>query len=90
MAFGCDILTGGAGNDHFVFGPGSGSDIDVIPDFTSGGDDIDLSAFNLTSINDLTIANDGNGNAMVTLASGDQIVLVGVDQGTLTDADFIF
>jgi Ca2+-binding RTX toxin-like protein len=41
---GADTLVGGPGADKFIFAPGDGS-VDVINDFTSGVDKIDVSAF---------------------------------------------
>ena len=87
---GSDVLTGGLGNDTFVVGPGTGMDGDVILDFTIGEDVIDLSAFNVTGLADVALHPDGNGNAVVSMATGDCVILVGVDQSALSDSDFIF
>ena len=86
---GGDTLTGGAGNDTFVY-VGAGTDGDTITDFTQGDDRIDVSSYGLTDINDLTIADDGFGNAMIFLPSGDDVTLTGVAPVALTDSDFIF
>ena len=86
---GADTLTGGAGNDTFVF-VGAGTDSDTITDFTQGDDKIDVSSYGLTDINDLTIVDDGFGNAMIFLPSGDDVTLTGVAPGALTDSDFNF
>ena len=86
---GGDTLTGGTGNDTFVY-VGAGTDSDTITDFTQGDDRIDVSSYGLTDINDLTIADDGFGNAMIFLPSGDDVTLTGVAPVALTDSDFIF
>ena len=73
---GDDQLTGGAGADAFRFGLGSGHD--VITDFGAGGRDvIDLSAYFRAGIKASVASVDGD--AIVKLASGDTIVLTGVD-----------
>ena len=40
-------------------------------------------------INDLTIFNDVNGNAVVSF-NGDSITLIGIDEADITAADFLF
>ncbi|MCP4203655.1 MAG: calcium-binding protein, partial [bacterium] len=87
---GADTLTGDAGADRFVFSAGTGTDGDVISDFSDGEDLIDLTSFGLSNVGDLTIMNDGGGNAVITLPSGDSITVTGVDQSALTDSDFVF
>ena len=47
---GDDRLAGGSGNDVFVFGPGDGAD--TVTDFSGGTDKIDLTAFDIESIDD--------------------------------------
>ena len=59
MSDGNDTLTGGAGADTFVFGRDHGDD--SITDFTVGEDRIDLTAFAVTSLSDLTITSDDTG-----------------------------
>ena len=44
---GSDTLTGGAGNNTFVFSPEDGGGIDTITDWATGTNKIDLSAFGL-------------------------------------------
>ena len=87
---GNDIFFGGAGRDTFVIGPGSGSDLDTIEDFTGGEDVIDISAFGITSFTGISIASDGLGGIIVTLASGDSIAIQGLDPMSLTPADIVF
>ena len=83
-------MQGDAGVDIFVFAAGSGSDADIISNFTLGEDLMDLSAFGLTGMGDLTIGSDGMGQALITLTSGDTILLGAIDPATLTSGDFIF
>ena len=80
-----DVLTGGRAPDTFVFLASHGND--VITDFWK--DDIDLSALGLTGIDDLTITNDANGDAVIDTGEG-TITLLGVDAGEVTEDSFIF
>ena len=84
---GDDSLAGGPGADVFVFGPGDGAD--TVTDFSSGTDKVDLTAFDIESVDDvsMTVGDEG-----VTLDLGDidggTILLVGLT--TLPDAgDFL-
>ena len=56
---GDDRLAGGPGNDVFVFGPGDGAD--TVTDFSGGTDKIDLTAFDIESIEavDMTTGDEG-------------------------------
>ncbi|MGP3697998.1 Hint domain-containing protein [Rhodobacter sp. NSM] len=95
-ASGHDVLTGGTGRDTFVIGAGYGRDI--VTDFNmttlDGGtttDRIDVS--NLLNDKDepitawdVTISDDGNGNAVLTFPSGDQLVLEGVSPSQIDNA----
>ena len=84
-----DTLTGGAGADTFVFGRDHGDD--VITDFISGEDRIDLSAFAVRSLSDLTITTDESGLTIdLTAQGGGTIRLDGVVLDDLEDSDFIF
>ncbi|MBX9699625.1 MAG: hypothetical protein K2X74_09315 [Acetobacteraceae bacterium] len=88
---GNDILVGGTGADIFRFGDNEGSD--TIADFTDGVDLIKLSAPGIANIGDLSIADDGAGNAVISFVSnGDasQITLLGVAAASLSASDFIF
>ena len=83
-----DTLTGGAGADTFVFGRDHGDD--VITDFTSGEDRIDLSAFAVRSLSDLTITTDESGLTIdLTAHGGGTIRLDGVGLDDLEDSDFV-
>ena len=96
---GDDILSGGLGNDTllgdqgsetFLFDAGSGSDIDTIENFVSGQDVIDLGAFGLAGLSDLTVLDDGAGGSLIDLPGGDSIDILLVDPASLTAGDFIF
>ncbi len=98
--YGADTITGGAGDDfigggdgldRFVFGTGWGND--TIADFGWGGAELmDVSALGLAGFSDLTVADDGSGNAVihVTGDAGNTILLTGVDYTTIAADDFIF
>ena len=87
---GDDTLTGGSGTDIFRFATGTATDSDTISDFEDGTDLIDVSFFGLSGVGDLTIINDGGGNAVITLPSGDSVTVTGIDQSQLADSDFLF
>ena len=73
---GDDSLSGGPGNDVFVFGPGDGAD--TVTDFSSGTDKLDLTVFEVESVDD------------VSMAAGDDgvtIDLADIDGGTILLAD---
>lgn len=86
-----DTLEGGEGDDVFYFTRDNrGSD--VILDFISNEDTINLSHFTLRNIDDfsdLTIGQNAAGDATID-AQGIDITLKGVDYTTLTSDDFIF
>jgi Ca2+-binding RTX toxin-like protein len=87
---GNDMLTGGKDNDTFVFDNNFGED--TITDFASGSDQIDLTAFNLSGIGDLTIDNSTSPQDTIissTVGGFGEITLQGF-AGTLTDDEFIF
>ena len=85
---GNDALTGGNGSDTFIFGYDGGSDI--IKDFSTTDDRIDLAHFNLTGINDsnLDISKSGS-DTVITVDNDVAITLEGVTT-TLVGNDFIF
>ena len=82
-----DHLSGSGNSDLFVFAQPIASD--TIHNFNAAADKIDLIGFTgVSSFADIAIANDGNGNAVVTLAAGSTITVDGVDAGALTAANF--
>lgn len=85
-----DVLSGGSGNDIFKFKPGFGQD--TITDFkVDGNDRIDLRAFHLSGLGDLTIAA-GVDRVLTSAAFGDgSIILKNSDSNvTLLASDFLF
>jgi Ca2+-binding RTX toxin-like protein len=85
---GGDVLFGEAGSDRFVFERGTGGD--VVGDFVSGTDRMDLSDFSIASFSALQsrFVQVGS-NGAIRLDGGDMIVLLGVQMSTLTAGDFI-
>ncbi|MEP7007876.1 MAG: calcium-binding protein, partial [Sphingomonas bacterium] len=85
---GNDTLTGGGGADRFVFDHGTGQD--VVGDFVSGTDRLDLSAFGFASFTDvLTATHDVGGNAVIDLGGGDNVTLSGFISAQLQSGDVI-
>ncbi|MEL7464348.1 MAG: matrixin family metalloprotease [Pseudomonadota bacterium] len=84
---GVDTITGGAGRDVFVFTAQKG--LDVVTDFTPGGDRIDLDDIEaVDGFGDLTITDTRKG---LEIEAGDAVIrLLGVDPEDLSASDFIF
>ena len=74
---GDDSLAGGPGADVFVFGPGDGTD--TVTDFSSGTDKVDLSGFEIESIDNvtMTIGDDGVALDLADIGGG-SILLAGL------------
>ena len=86
---GDDEMYGDAGADTFVFAPGHGND--VVYDFTSGEDKIELSFNNISSFDDLTITSSDDGVTIdLTEHGGGTIFLEGFTADNLDADDFIF
>ena len=86
---GNDTLTGAGSNDEFVIAQPIGND--VIYNFNAASDKIDLVGFsNIAKFGDLRLANDANGNAVVTLGNGETITLHGTNAASLTPGNFLF
>ncbi|EJL96590.1 VCBS repeat-containing protein, partial [Pseudomonas sp. GM102] len=84
-----DNLTGSSGADTFVFAQPIGNN--QIYSFDVTADKIDLIGFaGVTGFADLSIANDANGNALVSIGSGQSVTLKGVDAANLSEANFQF
>jgi hypothetical protein len=80
---GADTLTGAGGNDLFVFAQPIGND--VIYNFNVASDKIDIVNFSgISSFSNIQLANDTNGNAVITLGTGETITLMGVAAASLT------
>ena len=86
---GDDNMTGTGANDLFVLAQPIGND--VIHNFNAGSDKIDLIGFNnVAKFSDIQLVNDANGNAVVTLGSGETITLHGTNAASLTASNFLF
>jgi Ca2+-binding RTX toxin-like protein len=87
-----DLLIGGAGNDIFVYNARDFGD-DIIADFDTNGDRIDLFSLYVPNIGSLLpfMAQDGS-DVVITLDYGfsDTIRLLNVSLDSLSNADFIF
>ncbi len=88
---GDDHLTASSGHDLLVFSQPIGND--TIYNFDPSADQIDLIGYNgLAGFSDVQAhtADDGAGNAVITLGDGQSITLHGVDASSLTANDFVF
>jgi hypothetical protein len=88
---GDDHLTGSSGNDLFVFSQPIGQDF--IYSFDAAADQVDLIGYaGLTSFADVQahMVDDGNGDAVLTLADGQSITFHGVNAASLTESSFVF
>ncbi|WP_223517512.1 beta strand repeat-containing protein, partial [Pseudomonas sp. GL-B-19] len=84
-----DNLTGSSGADTFVFAQPIGNN--VIHSFDAAADTIDLIGF--TGVNgfaDVSIANDANGNAVLSISADQTITINGVDAAALSGANLLF
>lgn len=84
---GIDIYDGGLGEDVLVFGVDGA--FDRVKGFEDGIDLIDISAFGLTGVADLTLTQSGQ-HLFIDLGGGDVIRLDNMSVAQVTDADFIF
>jgi Ca2+-binding RTX toxin-like protein len=85
---GLDILTGGAGADTFVFRTGYATD--MIMDFLSGTDKVDLVGVGFadgTAV--LSAITDRGSYASLTLTDGSELYFMGVTKDGLADTDFV-
>ncbi len=81
-----DVVRGFKGNDVFVFE--AGNDTDVILDFRRGVDQIDVSSFGVTSIDDLELTST---RSRTTIDFGDdELVILRLRHQQLDASDFIF
>jgi hypothetical protein len=88
---GDDTLTGSAGADEFVFSQPIGND--VVHSFDASADKIDLIGYSgVASFADVQahLSADAAGDAVISLADGQSIVLEGVSASSLTAANFEF
>ncbi|RWM05783.1 Ig-like domain-containing protein [Mesorhizobium sp.] len=88
---GDDVLTGSSGSDLFVFSQPIGND--SVHSFDAAADQIDLIGYSgFQSFADVQahMVDDGNGNAVITLADGQSITLDGVHSSALGAGNFVF
>lgn len=98
---GDDTLTGGYGDDVFVFADGSGGD--TISDFDMGDDDadgifndqIDVTGLtdpsgNPVNAKDVTVVDDGFGNAQLIFPNGEYLILKGIAPSQIDEASELF
>ncbi|WP_292491896.1 VCBS domain-containing protein [Mesorhizobium sp.] len=88
---GDDVLTGSSGNDLFVFSQPIGND--TVHSFDAAADQIDLIGYSgFQSFADVQahMADDANGNAVITLADGQSITLDGMHSSALGAGNFVF
>jgi VCBS repeat-containing protein len=84
-----DNLSGSSGADTFVFAQPIGNN--QVYNFDATADKIDLIGFaGVTGFADLSITNDANGNALVSIGSGQTVTLKGVDAADLSESNFLF
>jgi Ca2+-binding RTX toxin-like protein len=88
---GNDMLSGGAGDDTFLFL--IDSRLDVITDFKAGAgsdDVLDVTDYGIDGTDfETVLGEDLSGNAVLTFNADDKITLLGVDQDSLHFDDFI-
>jgi len=88
---GDDHLTGTGTGDLFVFAQPIGNDI--VYNFNAASDKIDLIGFaNVASFADIqaNIADDANGNAVISIGANETITVYGVHAASITASDFVF
>jgi Ca2+-binding RTX toxin-like protein len=88
-------LRGGNGRDVFAFlgstGPGTGSGVDFVEDFTPGDDLVLLDDFpGLTSFADIPIEELSAGATLLRLAADRLVVLIDIEPEQLSPADIVF
>ena len=87
-----DTLTGGGGADQFVFPPTSSDPVQhTITDFETPLDKLDLREFaGIDGLEDITVAQQLNGDTLITLDGNDIILLENVLASNLHPSNFLF
>ena len=88
---GPNTLTGGGGDDFYVFRAGFG--VDVITDFTPGNsahDTIQIAGLGQTYTSLMSHAVQTGADVVITIDANDKLTLQNVVLGSLTSADFVF
>lgn len=90
---GSDTLTGGNGDDRFIFSVDDEVTVstkkDTITDFTQGEDVIDLSGFGYTSFSELDLRSDSSGVKLIA-SSNHYVIIEGLTVADMTASDFVF
>ncbi len=84
---GNDALTGGAGSDIFTFSPSNGQD--VVTDFTTGQDKLDLTQVAFAAFADVQNAMTEQADGLLIDLGGATVLLHNIAIADLTEADFI-
>ncbi len=86
---GNDTLTGDAGQDFFVFAPGCGQD--VVTDFVTNNDVLDLRETGITDINTVAevVTIDGQTGVLITIDDSSSVFLAGMSLGALGDSSIL-
>ncbi|MES2441213.1 MAG: calcium-binding protein [Pseudomonadota bacterium] len=84
---GADKLTGGDAADTFVFEVGGG--LDMIMDFATGTDKIDLAVFGLSWAQVQGAMTENAGTTTINLGGGDLVRISGVASASLGESDFL-
>lgn len=82
-----DVFQTGSNDEQ---GSGVGNGNDTVYAFENGVDHIDVSDSGITQLSQLVIGSAADGDAVITLASGQSVTLDGVAQSDLDASDFIF
>lgn len=86
---GNDVLVGGAGADTFIVAAGNGRD--VITDFATGVDKIQLGGYGVTSFGQIqSAATQVGADTVLRFANGEDLVLRGVQANSLVARDFSY
>jgi Ca2+-binding RTX toxin-like protein len=86
--FGADTMTGGGGEDQYKYVGSADLGDDVITDFEQGADIIKLKGTGDASFSDLEIADNTDGDAVVTLGNGTTITFENIASNDLRASDF--
>lgn len=81
-------MTGGKGDDVFVFA--AGNNADTITDFEDGKDLMDVSDYGFTDIGEFVSITDVAGDAVIDINGSDSITLENFDVLNVDNGDFIF
>lgn len=86
---GNDVLIGGGGADTFIVTAGNGSD--VIMDFVSGTDRVQLGGYGVTSFGQLqSLAKQVGADTVLHFSNGEDLILRGVNATNLVSKDFSY